>query len=350
MAIEPRIRKIIPVNESGIYTPISSGSVNIPANIIKDYQTHDLDEASSPVTYVCKMNNNSDWLILKMDETSELELQYANESNNPTYTTYGTAYTARASLTYEDLDQLSFTNAGVLPVSEVLVTYPVKTPADYYLYQTVATPTISSSTNIDDVVLNVVSSAGVVVDQAITIYEGVNMFQSLVTGITGTTITISSPLDFAFTTLALVECGDWNLAVDGSITPQVYKIKIPTITTAHIHTVNISILDSSDMDDSTFGGLPQLTNGILFRFVDTIEKNLALIVNNIGFWESGFDTNYADKAPAGQYGFKARRDIWKANGTVLQLIGSTNDEFQIHVRDDLTGLDLLACTINGHME
>lgn len=227
--------------------------------------------------------------------------------------------------------------------------YPSLLPADYYLYKKVATPVISSTAAIGDAVINVVSSTGVVVNHAITFYEGVNMFQSLVKATTATSVTLASPIDFEYTEDALIEAGLWSMDVDGSTTPQVFSIKAPPESSVHIHTINCSMLDATDMDDGTFGGMAALSNGILFRFLDGVTKNLAVILNNIGFWEIGFSTEYSAKAPAGQYGFKARRKIPEVDGVIVKLPLGGASEFQIHVRDDLTALDLFACTINGHM-
>lgn len=222
-------------------------------------------------------------------------------------------------------------------------------PADYYLYKLVTTQTITSNVTIGDTVINVADTTGVVVGHAITFYEGQFMYQSIVKATTGTSITLSSPIDFAYTTAAIVETGLWNMAVDGSSTPQIFYIKSPPAASIHIHTINCSMLDSTAMDDGLFGGIPALTNGIIFKFVNTIVKNLALIVNNLGFWEIGFTTDYSLKAPSGQYGFKARRFVPDINGTAVFLTFVDHAQFQVIIQDNLTDLDLLSCTINGHM-
>lgn len=227
------------------------------------------------------------------------------------------------------------------------VRYPVNVPADYYLYQTIATPTISATATIGDEVITVISSTGVVANHAITFYEGSNMFQSLVTGTTATTISLASPIDFAYTASALVEAGLWSMNVNGSVTTQIFSIKAPPTGSICAHTINFTMLDATDMDDGKFGGMAALTHGILFRFINGLTKNLAVIVNNIGFWEIGFITEYSSKAPAGQYGFKGRRNVPQINGVVIKINSGGDSEFQIHIRDDLTTLDLFTSTING---
>lgn len=220
-------------------------------------------------------------------------------------------------------------------------------PVDYYLYQTVAIPVISTTTTIDDEIITVVSSTGVIAGHVITIYEDTKMFQSLVTAATATTISIASPIDFEFTEAALVETGLWSMNVDGSSVTQIFSIKAPPSATIHIQTIGCSMLSATDMDDGKFGGIAALDNGILFRSINGVTKNLAVIVNNIGFWEIGFDVDYSVKAPAGSYGLRARRYIPEVNGIVITL-ESGSSEFQIHIRDDLTDLDLFACVLSGH--
>ena len=163
--------------------------------------------------------------------------------------------------------------------------YPEALPADYYLYNTAATPVITSPVSVGDEVINVDDTATVVGGHAITMYEGHTMFQSLVTAKTAGTISIAAPVDYAYTVGALVETGLWSMNVDGSTTPQIFSIKSPPEADICVHSINCSMLDASDMDDGRFGGMAALTNGALFRFIDGIEKNLAVVVNNLGFWE-----------------------------------------------------------------
>lgn len=221
-------------------------------------------------------------------------------------------------------------------------------PADLYLYQTVISPTITANVTLDDIVITVNDTTGATNGDVITFYEGIRFFQSIVKSFTATTITIQSPIDFAYTTDALVDIGIWNMAVNGSSITQIFSIKSPQLASLNIHTINCTMLDSSDMDDGKFGGIAQLTNGIIFKLVDGIKKNLALVVNNLGFYEIGFSTAYSAKAPAGKYGFRARRYIPEINGVILKLSHADDAEFQVHIQDDLTDLDLVTFTVNGY--
>lgn len=219
--------------------------------------------------------------------------------------------------------------------------------SNLYLYRTDAEPSLTSGTNVNDVTINIDSNTNVSNGDAITIYEDNRIFQSLVVSSTTTSITMASKIDYTFTTNAMVEVGPWNAAVDGSSTEQVFSIKAPMSATLAINSVSGTILDGSDMDDAKFGGLSALSNGIIYRLQDGDVLQLALIVNNIGFFEYGFNIEYADKAPAGSYGFRFRRDLVNINGSVLSL--TSDHELQLIVRDDLTDLTQFTTITNGRL-
>jgi len=237
---------------------------------------------------------------------------------------------------------MKYNPAGYPPASTCM-------PLDLYLYYTEATPSLTAAVEVGDRTLDVDSVTSVDIGDVITIYEDDHIFQSLVMGISTLTIAVGSPIDYAFTTDAVCDIGLWSMNVDGSSTPVTFSIKSPPNIDFCIHTIGISILDASAMDDGTFGGRPVLANGIYFsREYQGIYKNLALIVNNLGFREIGFTTSYSAKAPAGQYGFSATRDIDDVNGIVLVLSHSAQDTFSVTIQDDLTVLDTFACVCNGH--
>ena len=220
---------------------------------------------------------------------------------------------------------------------------------DLYAHIDKIIPSITVNTSLYDESIIVDSIASVVAGDVIIIYEGCRFYQSIVLSAAVLTINLASPLDFAFTTAAIVHIGSWNLAVDGSVTPKIAHIVVPPLCEFNIYQINVSITDNVVMDSAKFGGIAALTNGVLFRVVNHKIKNLPLVVNNIGFSEQGFDISYDPKAPAGVYGFQAKKNYPKVNGVALRLNGTTNDEIQCIIRDDLTDLTLFNITINGHV-
>jgi len=219
---------------------------------------------------------------------------------------------------------------------------------DLYLYRLDATVTLSSAAAKDQEYLSVTSITGVTTEDAITIYEGDKVFQSLVTNATGNSIEIASPLDTTFTTAAIVEVGPWKMNVNGSVSPQEFIIKAPASSQYDIYTIRMNITDNAAMDSALFGGIPALTKGLILRATDGTDKNLFLVVNNIGFAEQGFTLIYDDKAPSGEYGLRGVKHFREDNGVAIRLTGSDGDMLKVIIRDDLTGLLLLNFTISGH--
>jgi hypothetical protein len=219
---------------------------------------------------------------------------------------------------------------------------------DLYACRVNGTTTLTANIAIDSTSLVVTSATGAVVGECINIREADRYFQSIVTNIAGTTITIGSPTDSAFTTAAQVCFGTWNHNVNGSVTEQVFFLCPPPEAVYDIYGMSISIEDNAVMYESTFGGIPALTNALVARIEDGYEKNLFLISNNAGFREYGFVTEYPDKVPAGTYAFWADKSFHIDNGVALRLNGATNDKIKIIVRDNLTALIKMAVTIHGH--
>ena len=78
-----------------------SSSNPFTTDIVK-YNTNNIIEASSTLTYFGMEDKNGNWLVKKIDTTSGAAFSYATINNNSSYATYDTAWTARASLTYEN--------------------------------------------------------------------------------------------------------------------------------------------------------------------------------------------------------------------------------------------------------
>jgi len=78
-----------------------SNSNPFPIDLVK-YNTNDIEEASATVTYIGMEDKNGNWTVKKIDTTAGAIFSYATVKNNSGYVTYDTAWTVRASLTYEN--------------------------------------------------------------------------------------------------------------------------------------------------------------------------------------------------------------------------------------------------------
>lgn len=217
-----------------------------------------------------------------------------------------------------------------------------------YLYRHDVTTSLQYSTSVDTSFVSVNTITGIEEGDAITIYEGTHIFQSIVLDTTNNIIELSSPIDYAFTTQAEVHVGPWNMTVDGSSVAQEFHIHPPPLSDFDIYTVVISITDNSEMDSKKFGGITQLPRGIVLRLENGTTHNLCLIVNNIGFSEQGYTLEYDSKAPSGVYGLRVCKNYHERNGVSLRLVGSSNDAYKIIIQDNLTSLSSMNITINGH--
>ncbi len=221
-----------------------------------------------------------------------------------------------------------------------------------YLYSKTAVinPAITSTASIGDYTLTVDTNASLVNGMAITIYEGSSIYQSLIRSTAETTITMASPVPYAYTAAATVDCAVWKANVDGSETEQVFTIKPPPNKAIDVHSIRFTITDGTTMDSAKFGGITELTNGLLAAIsTDGVLTPVAILVNNIGFAEQGFTLEYDPKAPAGVYGIRASLNVFTTAGTIIRLDGTKNQELQVIVRDDLTDLTLVDINIGGHI-
>lgn len=64
------------------------------------YETSDIDEATSTITYIGKMDADGAWMVMKIDTGSGSSFLYATLKNNSSYDNYSSAWTDRSSLTY----------------------------------------------------------------------------------------------------------------------------------------------------------------------------------------------------------------------------------------------------------
>lgn len=67
-----------------------------------EYNTNDIEEASATLTYIGMEDKNGNWYIKKIDTSSGNSFAHATVTNNSSYTDYDTAWTNRATLTYEN--------------------------------------------------------------------------------------------------------------------------------------------------------------------------------------------------------------------------------------------------------
>lgn len=164
-------------------------------------------------------------------------------------------------------------------------------------------------------------------------------------------LTLTSPIPYGFSVAATVVKYDPDMSVNGAVTPVVYGLTNNNTTSVHVTRITTSITTTSEMDDSLFGDIDELSRGIVFRkkHLDGSYQYYFTAKNNgqIGLFAGG-DKEYADKAPAGYHGMTARISYAGASkrGVVIEL--KTGESIEMLIQDDLSGLNSFNVLATGH--
>ena len=215
----------------------------------------------------------------------------------------------------------------------------------------VAETTTTSLGALDDYVINVTSAAGFVVGQYLTIYSVADnrVFFANVLSISTLAITLDRPLDFPFPIGAAVSVGVTDMAVDGSVTPQIFGVRNPSVADVPLE-VDISRLmfamltsttpTLSDLGDITNG----VTRGIQIRRVDGTYQNICNFKTNMEMKNIMFDLEIQDAASQAQDGITGRFTFERL-GQVVRI--GAGEDLQIVIQDDLSSLDSFTVIAEG---
>ena len=211
-----------------------------------------------------------------------------------------------------------------------------------------STDTVASGLTVDTLnyTFTANSGHGLVASDEILLISTDRSFYAVVITAGATQIVVDRPIDFIYPAGIALEINT-NMAVDGSITPVIFKAQAG-LTPNFIRRVIVTMTDNASMDDTTFGGIPALSNGLVMRFVNSFQKTIFNFKNNGDFAQWAYDLAYSDKRPAGDYGVRSRITFGglEKHGVVLELSG--NDEVQFVVQDDLTDLETVYITAQGN--
>lgn len=220
------------------------------------------------------------------------------------------------------------------------------------------TTTTSSAVAIGDTTVDVTSTTGFVDGAFIVITDTTsNRYYKAhqVGAISGSTVTLDTPLDFAFPSGAQITNGVTDLAVNGSVTPQTFSLRAAEPAgglnvSIDITKVIFDCIATSAVDLSKFGNLTALTNGLVCRRVDGTYYNIFNVKDNADIDSiTGTWTPYAATNPAqGVDGFRAVLTFGgQGNVGVVQRVGSGED-LEFIVQDNLSTLTSLRIIIIGH--
>jgi hypothetical protein len=224
-----------------------------------------------------------------------------------------------------------------------------------FIKAAVSPVSITSDIAIEDTTINLTDATGFVDGNIVGLFSGTGFFYfgRQVGAPVGNTITVDTPIDSVFTsaTSAAISASA-NMAVDGSTTTQIYQIGPigQSIAIAMDITKIIGYIQSaSPMDDSRFGSLTELTNGIVLRKHDGDIQNIWTVKSNDELsTTSGIEFEYTSKAPSGSYGARFKNTFAGTNefGAVIRL--EAGETLEVLIQDDLSSLQKLTLSAHGH--
>jgi hypothetical protein len=174
--------------------------------------------------------------------------------------------------------------------------------------------------------------------------------------ISGSTVTLDTPLDFAFPAGSRITNGTVDMAVNGSVTPQYFSLRAadPGIPVEiDITRIIFKCLTATAVDAEKFGDLAALINGIVLRVVDDsgpyynvfnakTNLDLAGMMYDLTFYEAINPTQGVD-------GFVGRLTFAGQNKIGVTIRVGTGQDLQMIIQDNLSGLDLFELTVEGHV-
>jgi hypothetical protein len=238
---------------------------------------------------------------------------------------------------------------GAMPVN---IQDQTSETVDLFLCQFLNSVTLAENTVIDENTFTVEAGHNFVTGNMVCFKEGSNFMQARVLGVDTNLITINTPFDNIFTTEATVDRSSRMLNVNGSVTPQIFRVSPAGLNiNFDITWMIFHITDNVAMDDAKFGGITALTNGIVLRKVNGGFKNIFVASYNGDFAHHCQRVEYVDNAPAGSYGLRIYKDFagQENSGVTIRLVGADSDEIEVIVRDDLTGLSEFHVSVHGHV-
>ena len=247
-------------------------------------------------------------------------------------------------------ETVKVTNGGL----DVNIQDQTTRPLDLRFIQATGTATTTNGVAVvDAVTLTLTDATGFSAGAYIALLDGAGgfFFATQIGAPAGNVITLDTPIDQAYVSGATVLETSFAMNVNGSSTTQVFQIgPVGSTIVVDITRVNGYIQDGSAMDDSLFGAISALTNGIVLRRSDGSIENLWNAKTNGDLaLLSGVDFTYTEAAPSGSTGARFRITYAGASKHGVTVRLSDGEILELLVQDDLTGLEAFNMMAQGHV-
>jgi hypothetical protein len=220
---------------------------------------------------------------------------------------------------------------------------------------TLAAPTVVGSKEV-----SVADATGIAVGSYIILYSPIpdRYYLGYVISIAGTTLTMDTPLDSILPTGAAVTSGVTNMAVDGSVTSQIFGLRGQDVLPSGVDLVfDITriIFDVQTADPvslSTFGDIAGgIANGLVLRKRDGEYYNIFNVKTNADIAGIMYDwtPEAATNPQQGQNGFYARLTFASQGKIGVTQRLAKGEDLEFIVQDDLSDITRFEVIAEGHI-
>lgn len=247
--------------------------------------------------------------------------------------------------------QFGFTNGSL----DVILNDATTPPFDLFFTQALAPPTTTTvEAVIGEYTITVDNPAIFTVGNLVGLFTGGTLasryYWANLLDITGSVLTFDSPIDYPFEIDSTVLPTNRNMAVDGSVTPQVFSIQTGSSgLRIDVTRVMIALKTLTPPAQGDFGDVPELTRGVVLRKTDGENRNYWNVKSNFGLAVlTGTDTKIYEEIKTNDINAVVAR--WTLggqdkHGVVIRI--DENDSLDIVIQDDLTGLIDFAVIASG---
>lgn len=225
-----------------------------------------------------------------------------------------------------------------------------------YFSNEIASSTIATNpTVIGDLSFNVADATGILADHYLSIFNVVanRFYLATILDVTDDTITVDTPLDFAYPIGSFVTAGEINLNINGSSTPVIYGLRNTeeAIGSAFdITKVIFTCLTDTAVDLSKFGDIVALTNGLVLRKKDDDYMNVFNVKTNGDLANiMDFEPQSATNPAQGQDGFISNMTFAGQEKIGVTIRLEPGEDIQIIIQDNLTALTSFSVIAEGHI-
>jgi len=293
------------------------------------------------------------------DTGTKLDRYFINTSTrlNAEYKYYARALDTIATLSIKDkgnavsIEKVDIFK-GALPIYDADV-YNVSFNEFFHEHTDVNT-TLAIASVSGDISITVVNAAVFTVGDNIQIENNIiePTFPTIIT-IVDDVLTLDRQLDFNFDIGTTIEVVNFEMSVSGTIgNPISFKLIPDKNQQWYVVSLTISMIHSSTGDDSLFGDISPLLNGITFRGYNGLTDQYRTNSN----WKTNGDfaldfgnLEYTDKAGGGFHATKAQVSLKVRSGAVPLLSGVNGDYLEFLVQDNLLALESVRVKAQGHI-